>query len=101
MQTHPKWKFHATEQAVMVDDERAEEALGEGWFDTPAEAADHASTNAGGEGDDDKITEDERLILLELARSMDLKPHHRLSGEKLLAMIQEERDRLKAAEQTE
>lgn len=97
MQTHPKWKYHASLSAVMVDDEAAEEALGEGWFDTPAEA-EEAAPEDGDSGDDgDKITEAERLGLLDLAREMGLKPHHRLSADKLLTMIQEERDRLAAA----
>lgn len=99
MQNFPKWKYHATNPALVVDDEVAEEALGAEWFDTPADAAD-ASTiaNATKEAETDgEITEEERLGLLELARSMNLTPHHRLGADKLLAMIQEERDRVAKA----
>lgn len=102
MHTHPKWKYHATEAAQVVDDEKIEEALGGGWFDTPAEAAERAqaeeSRRTADDGADDKITEEERLELLELARSMGLKPHHRLAADKLLSLIEEERARLKATE---
>lgn len=102
MQTFPKWKYHATNPAQVVDDEVAEEALGTDWFDTPAEATD-ASAIATAMKDaeaDGEITEEERLGLLELARSMNLTPHHRLGADKLLAMIQEERDRVAKAADT-
>lgn len=97
MQTHPKWLYHPQLPATMVDDSNAEEALGDGWFDTPAEAQEAAALAASsGSGDDDKITEAERLELLELARSMGLKPHHRLAADKLLTLIEEERARVAA-----
>lgn len=33
---YPKWKYHATKEAVIVGSEDAEASLGAGWFDTPA-----------------------------------------------------------------
>ena len=32
----PKWKYHRTEPAVIVDNPQAEADLGEGWADSPA-----------------------------------------------------------------
>lgn len=97
MHAYPKWKYHATEAAVVVDDKKSDEELGDDWFDTPAEAMESADRQAaaqGAEGDDTKITEEERLGLLDLAKSMGLKPHYKLSGDKLLTMITDERERL-------
>jgi hypothetical protein len=34
-QEFPKWKYHDSGDAVMVDDKDAETALGEGWHDLP------------------------------------------------------------------
>ena len=34
-QAYPKWKYHATEMARMVNDASEEAALGEGWGDSP------------------------------------------------------------------
>ncbi|MNE04067.1 hypothetical protein D3C80_965900 [compost metagenome] len=36
----PKWKY-SKGQSIVVDDAEAEEALGEGWFDSPAELLAH------------------------------------------------------------
>jgi len=33
---YPKWKYHRTEPAVIVEDPLAEAELGEGWGDRPA-----------------------------------------------------------------
>lgn len=44
-QTHPKWKYSKS-GAVMVDDVAAEEALGEGWFDSPDALATHLADQA-------------------------------------------------------
>lgn len=93
MHTYPKWKYHATEQAVVVDDESAEQALGESWFDTPAEAKEAAEQFAKLPADGDEITEEERLELLEIAKSMGLNPHHKLGAAKLLALIEEARQK--------
>lgn len=101
MHTHPKWKYHATLPNTLVDDKKAEEALGDGWFDTPADAAADAALaeerRAAADNDDTKITEEERLGLIELAKQMGLKPHYKLAADKLLTMIQEERERLAKA----
>jgi hypothetical protein len=35
-QQYPRWKYHASGKAVIVNDPEAESALGEGWADTPA-----------------------------------------------------------------
>lgn len=39
MDQYPKWKYHATKDAVIVKDEAEEKALGKGWKDSPAEFA--------------------------------------------------------------
>jgi hypothetical protein len=70
MQTHPKWKYHPKEQAVIVADKEAEEALGLGWFDTPAEAL----ASVEDEGDD---SEEHRKELLAEAKELGLNLHHR------------------------
>lgn len=36
-QAFPKWKYHRTEAAKVVNDPAEEMALGEGWYDSPAE----------------------------------------------------------------
>ena len=33
---YPKWKYHATEQPVVVESAEQEEALGKEWADSPA-----------------------------------------------------------------
>lgn len=93
MYTHPKWKYHATEQAVVVDDDDSEQALGDGWFDTPAEAKEAAEQSTKLPADGDEITEEERLELLEIAKSLGLNPHHKLGAAKLLALIEEARQK--------
>ena len=37
---YPKWKYHPLEIPVTVADKVAEDALGEGWYDSPIEATD-------------------------------------------------------------
>lgn len=37
MSGFPKWKYHATKEAVIVKDECAEKALGKEWGDSPTE----------------------------------------------------------------
>ncbi|MCY1429284.1 hypothetical protein D9M71_451960 [compost metagenome] len=39
-QSHPKWKY-SKNSALIVDDAEAEEALGEGWFDSPEDLNAH------------------------------------------------------------
>jgi hypothetical protein len=36
-QEFPKWKYHPSKEAVIVGNKDAEEALGEGWFNSPAD----------------------------------------------------------------
>lgn len=33
----PKWKYHSTKDALIVQDEEQEKALGSGWGESPAE----------------------------------------------------------------
>lgn len=35
-QEYPKWKYHASETACIVEDRDEEDALGEQWYDNPA-----------------------------------------------------------------
>ena len=36
MNTHPKWKYHRTAPAKIVEHAEEEAALGSGWVDSPA-----------------------------------------------------------------
>lgn len=85
MHTHPKWKYHATLPAIMVADEHAEDALGKGWFDTPAEA------EASIEVDDDSAEQAEiyRKELLAKAKELGISIHHMSGVEKIQAAIDE------------
>lgn len=38
IQEHPKWKYHATKEAVIVQDADEEAALGDEWQDAPIDA---------------------------------------------------------------
>lgn len=80
MSTHPKWKYHSKEPAVIVDDEDAEEALGLGWYDTPAEALENAEP----EEDD---SEEHRKELLAKAKELGLNLHHRSGIDTIQAAI--------------
>jgi hypothetical protein len=40
MDMFPKWKYAADGRSLIVDDADAEEALGEGWYDSPANIPD-------------------------------------------------------------
>lgn len=33
---YPKWLYHPEKEAIVVPDKEAHEALGHGWYDTPA-----------------------------------------------------------------
>lgn len=37
-QVYPKWLYHATKPATLVENEKEEKALGGGWYDNPAKA---------------------------------------------------------------
>jgi hypothetical protein len=39
MSSYPKWLYHATKAAMVVRDEAAHKALGEGWYESPAEVS--------------------------------------------------------------
>lgn len=34
-QPYPAWRYHATEPAIVVNDEASDQALGAGWFSHP------------------------------------------------------------------
>ena len=92
MSQYPKWKYHATEQALIVDDLDAEEALGEGWFDTPAEADESAlddSDDSGDDSDDAAKTDAEakRKALLAEAKALGIDIYHTSGIEKIQAAI--------------
>lgn len=36
MDEYPRWRYHATEKPKLVNDPVEDEALGDGWADTPA-----------------------------------------------------------------
>ena len=40
---YPKWQYHATEPAKMVNSADEEKKLGPGWFDNPAQAVPKAT----------------------------------------------------------
>jgi hypothetical protein len=35
---YPRWRYHATKPATLVESDKDEKALGGGWFDNPAQA---------------------------------------------------------------
>lgn len=37
MRQYPRWLHHPEQGSVIVRDEKHEQALGEGWFDSPAQ----------------------------------------------------------------
>lgn len=76
---YPKWLFHATKPAVVVDDEAGEQDLGLGWFSTPAEAADSI--------DSDTALEAQRQALLDKAAELGIQLHHRTGIDKAQAAI--------------
>lgn len=84
MSQYPKWKYHSVEQALIVDDRDAEESLGQGWFDTPAEAL--ASVV---DDDDDAKTDAEakRKALLAEAKALGIDIYHTSGIEKIQAAI--------------
>ena len=84
MSEYPKWKYHATEQALVVDDIDAEEALGHGWFDTPAEA----QASVGDDDEDAKAdAEAKRKALLAEAKALGIDIYHTSGIEKIQAAI--------------
>src|SRR6185295_20156862 len=101
MSQYPKWKYHATEQALIVDDLDAEEALGEGWFDTPAEASESALDDSNDSGDDSDDSDDsgddddaakadaeaKRKALLAEAKALGIDIYHTSGIEKIQAAI--------------
>lgn len=90
MSEFPKWRYHATKQAMIVDDADAEEALGLGWFDTPAEAlaASVAEKHEDEYDDNDKAAaEAYRKELLAKAKAMGIEIYHTSGVEKIQAAI--------------
>jgi hypothetical protein len=85
MTEFPKWKYHASEKALIVDDQAAEEALGLGWFDTPAEALDAAA--AVDTDDSAEQAEIYRKELLAKAKELGINIHHMSGVEKIQAAI--------------
>lgn len=84
MSEFPKWRYHATKQALIVDDKDAEEALGLGWFDTPAEAQAAAPVD---EEDDKAAAEAYRKELLAKAKALGIEIYHTSGVEKIQAAI--------------
>jgi len=82
---HPKWKYHATLPAVIVDDAEAEQDLGLGWHDTPAEA--QAAASAIDAEDAAEQAEIYRKELLAKAAKLGLKLHPMTGVEKIQAAI--------------
>ena len=37
MSSYPKWLYHATKEPALVDNVEAHEALGAGWYESPAD----------------------------------------------------------------
>lgn len=83
MNQFPKWKYHATLPALVVDNSTAEEDLGLGWHDTPAEAL-AAAAEEDTSADD---AEEYRKELLTKAKALGLSIHHLTGAEKILAAI--------------
>lgn len=71
MQTYPKWKYHDSGDAVIVDDADAEAALGEGWHDLPLPPQEVSR----------------REVLIAAAAEKDIKIDKRWSDERIQAAI--------------
>lgn len=84
MTEFPKWKYHATEKSLVVDDQDAEESLGEGWFDTPAEAQASVSDD---DEDAKADAEAKRKALLAEAKALGIDIYHTSGIEKIQAAI--------------
>lgn len=116
-QTHPKWKYSKS-GSVMVDDVAGEEALGEGWFDSPCALDQHLAdqakeideerrqrkANAMADNElDDAIkklqgeTEDDAPVDIEVLRSkakeLGIEFHHRAGAATLEQLIKEHIER--------
>lgn len=74
----PKWKYHATEAACVVDDAEAEKALGKGWGDTPHTAA---------LPEPSAYSEEDRQAMLAEAKALGLKPKSNAKAETLALAI--------------
>ena len=61
MKVYPSWRYHRTEAAKIVHSEEEDQALGEGWADTPA-AFEAAQADTG--SSEPKITQEEAEALL-------------------------------------
>lgn len=82
---HPKWKYHATLPAVVVDDADAEQDLGLGWYDSPAEALEAVAAI-----DDEDAAEQAELYRKELlakAKDLGISIHHMSGVDKIQAAI--------------
>jgi len=112
-ESHPKWKYSKT-AALIVDDAEAEEALGEGWFDSPAELQAHLDEQARQIDEQLRQSRAERLAdkelddeikrlqgeteepkvdiegLRKIADERGLTYHHKLGADKLEALIKED-----------
>lgn len=83
----PKWKYHSTKGAVVVEDEEAEQALGKGWFDSKPGVPESA------EDDDDRAAaEMYRKELLAKARALGIDIYHTSGVEKIQAAIDAHED---------
>lgn len=83
---YPKYKYHATEPAKVVDSADEDSALGDGWVDSPVEAPAEAAP--------DELDELNRKDLAELGNlkyGLSLKGSQ--SKEALLAAIKEAQDK--------
>jgi hypothetical protein len=79
---YPKWKYHASKSALVVKDEQAEQDLGLGWHDTPADAALNVIAT-------DEELEARRQALMDQAAELGLQIHHRSGIDKIQAAIDE------------
>lgn len=77
----PKWKYHANQPSVTVNDAKEEKDLGAGWYDTPAETA------GKGPNPESAYSEEDRLALIEKAKGMGLKPKSNAKAETVALAI--------------
>lgn len=75
----PKWKYHAKNPATVVEDAEAEAALGEAWFDTPAEAGEGAEP--------DGYSDEDRQALFAKAVALGLSPRSNARAETVALAI--------------
>lgn len=88
---YPLWRFHATKPPVYCKTAREEEALGEGWHDSPGEAAEAAKSKPAASAADEL----DRAALLDLAAELGIQIDGRTKTPAIRDKVRAAQDRAK------